>query len=58
MLASQEDKDSVSPRERLNVVLEIHATLRRMTKESRPKSLRSLSDSPPARGTAAATGNH
>ena len=57
MLTSEKDKVPVNSNELLNVVLEVHTTLRRMTKESRRKVLRSLSDPSPTHGTAPA-GNH
>lgn len=57
VLAGEQDKGSVNPNELLNVVLKVHTTLRRMTKESRRKSLRSLSGPSPTHGAAAA-GNH
>jgi hypothetical protein len=57
MLTNEKDKGSVNPNELLSVVLEVHTTLRRMTQESRRKSLRSLSDPSPTQSTTVA-GSH
>lgn len=57
MLTREKDKDSPESSGLLDVVLEVHTTLQRMTREGRRKSFKYLSDSPQARG-AAITGNH
>lgn len=57
MLAREEDKDSVKSSGLLDVVLEVHTTLRRMTRQARRKSLKYPADSPQALGTSA-SGSH
>lgn len=54
MLARKEEQEPSVSTNLVDVVLEVHSTLRRMNREARQRSVKFSSDQPQARGTASA----